>query len=296
MFFYYIMSSWFDLSSIVGLQRSIISDLSNNSAVINNLDVSLNALNNALSAANTNVLPTLTYQNDVNAILERENTRLDERKQAIDIAETGQRRMIELTNSATLKKQAINNMYVVVVVALLIYLGIKMLSNILPEIVADILTIILMSITIIILIKKYSDLSKRNNMDYNTIDFSVPVDVYGNSVASSSSTQSNLLDFRLNGCVKESCCSEGTTFNNKYSICVPNLPPFSASAPLGYASFKYFVASKSWLDPKQTCSTNEYSLDDLSCNAIKQGFANMGTSDSANPNGPNEFVDYNLYK
>jgi hypothetical protein len=110
------MSSWFDLSSIVGLQRSIISDLSGNSAVINNLDVSLNDLNNALSAANTNVLPTLTYQNDVNTILERENTRLGERKQAIDIAETGQRRMIDLTNSAILKKQAINNMYVVVVV------------------------------------------------------------------------------------------------------------------------------------------------------------------------------------
>ena len=204
--------------------------------------------------------------------------------------------MIDLTNSATLKKQAINHMYVVVVVALLIYLGIKMLSTILPEIVADILTIILMSITIIILIKKYSDLSKRNNMDYNTIDFSVPVDVYGNSVASSVSTPTNLLDFRLNGCIKESCCSEGTTFNNKSSICVPNLPPFNASPPSEYANFKYFIASKSWLDPK-TCS-NGYSSDDLSCNALKQGFANMGTSDSASakPNGPNEFVDYNLYK
>jgi hypothetical protein len=288
------MSSWFDLSSIVGLQRSIISDLSGNSAVINNLDVSLNDLNNALSAANTNVLPTLTYQNDVNTILERENTRLGERKQAIDIAETGQRRMIDLTNSAILKKQAINNMYVVVVVALLIYLGIKMLSSILPEIVGDILIILLVSITIIILAKKYSDLSKRNNMDYNTIDFSVPVNISGNTVASSSSTQSNLLDLRFNGCVKESCCSEGTTFNDKSSICVPNLPPFNASAPAGYANFKYFIASKSWLDPS-SCS-NGYSLDDLSCNALKQGFANMGTSDTAKPNGPNEFVDYNLYK
>lgn len=288
------MSSWFDLSSIVGLQRSIISDLSGNSAVINNLDVSLNNLSTALSTANTNVLPTLTYQNDVNTILERENTRLGERKQAIDIAETGQRRMIDLTNSATLKKQAINNMYVVVVVALLIYLGIKMLSSILPEIVADILTIILVSITIIILVKKYTDLSKRNNMDYNTIDFSVPLNISGNTVASSSSKQSNLLDLRFNGCVKESCCSEGTTFNDKSSICVPNLPPFSASAPSGYANFKYFIASKSWLDPS-SCS-NGYSIDDLSCNATKQGFANMGTSDSAKPNGPNEFVDYNLYK
>jgi hypothetical protein len=288
------MSSWFDLSSIVGLQRSIISDLSGNSAVINNLDVSLNDLNNALSAANTNVLPTLTYQNDVNTILERENTRLGERKQAIDIAETGQRRMIDLTNSAILKKQAINNMYVVVVVALLIYLGIKMLSSILPEIVGDILIILLVSITIIILITKYTDLSKRNNMDYNTIDFSVPADISGNTVASSVSTQRNMLNFNFNGCVKESCCSEGTTFNDKSSICVPNLPPFNASPPTGYANFKYFIASKSWLDPS-SCS-NGYSSDDLSCNALKQGFANMGTSDSAKPNGPNEFVDYNLYK
>jgi hypothetical protein len=151
-----------------------------------------------------------------------------------------------------------------------------------------------MLLLLLILAKKYSDLSKRNNMDYNTIDFSVPVNISGNTVASSSSTQSNLLDLRFNGCVKESCCSEGTTFNDKSSICVPNLPPFNASAPAGYANFKYFIASKSWLDPS-SCS-NGYSLDDLSCNALKQGFANMGTSDTAKPNGPNEFVDYNLYK
>ena len=285
--------SWFDLSSIVGLQRSIISDLSGNSAVINRLDVSLNNLSAALSTANTNVLPTLTYQNDVNTILERENTRLGERKQAIDIAEMGQKRMIDLTNSATLKKKAINNMYVVVVVALLIYLGIKMLSTILPEIVSDILTIILASITIIILITKYTDLSKRNNMNYHIIDFEEPSQT-GNTSAISSSTSSNLLDLRFNGCIKDACCSEGTTFNNKYSICVPNLPPVSASAATGYPKFKYFIASKSWLDPS-SCS-NGYSDDDLSCNATKQGFVTMGTSDTAKPNGPNEFVDYNLYK
>ena len=287
------MSSWFDLSSIVGLQRSIISDLSGNSAVINHLDVSLNDLNTKLSAANTNVLPTLTYQNDVNDILERENTRLGERKQAIDIAEMGQKRMIDLTNSATMKKQAINNMYVVIVIALLIYLGIKLLSNILPEFVTDILTIILVSITIILLTMKYTDLYRRNNMNYNIIDFEDPSQA-GNSSAVSSSTPSNMLNLRFNGCIKDACCSEGTTFNNKYSICVPNLPPVSASAATGYPKFKYFIASKSWLDPS-SCS-NGYSVDDLSCNATKQGFVTMGTSDTAKPNGPNEFVDYNLYK
>ena len=286
-------SSWFDLSSIVGLQRSIISDLSGNSAVINHLDLSLNNLNTALSAANTNVLPTLTYQNDVNDILERENTRLGERKQAIDIAEMGQKRMIDLTNSATMQKQAINNIYVIVVVALLIYLGIKMLSNILPEFVTDIMTIVLISITIIIIAKRYSDYNRRNKMNYNIIDFEDPSQT-GNSYAVSSSISSNMLDLRFNGCIKDACCSEGTIFNDKYSICVPNLPPVNGNALANsseYPNFKYFIASKSWLDPT-TCS-NGYSLDDLSCNATKQGFATMKT---ANHNGPNEFVDYNLYK
>ena len=57
-----------------------------------------------------------------------------------------------------------------------------------------------------------------------------------------------------------------------------------------------FFASGSWENPDK-CS-NGYSLTDLACTGnVVSGFTTINsTSDFAKPNGPNEFVDYNLYK
>ena len=289
----YRMGDWFNINSIVRLQKDLINDLSGNGSevsqrAINNINGNLAALDTAISA--TSVAPTLTYQNQVNTILERENSRLVERKQAIDAAEQGQKRMVELTNNTTLQNQAINQMYIVVAVALIIYLGIRLLSGFVPEVITDIMIIILVSATIIILVLMYSDYNRRNNMDYNMINLGEPKDMSGNGASSDSASSSNLLNLRFNGCVKESCCSEGTTFNEKYSICVPNLPPNDGTQNSG---FKYFFAEKSWLDP--TRCANGYSALDLSCNGnTVSAFTTI--SGSVGPNEPNEFADYNLYK
>ena len=289
------MSEWFNINSIVSLQRNLINDLSGNGSeasqrVINNINGNLASLNTAIST--TSVAPTLTYQNQVNTILERENSRLVERKQAIDAAEQGQKRMVDLTNNTTLQNQAINQMYIVVAVALIIYLGIRLLSGFVPEVITDIMIIILVSATIIILVLMFADYNRRNNMDYNMINLGEPKDMSGNGASSDSASSSNLLSLRFNGCVKESCCSEGTTFNEKYSICVPNLPPNDGNTQPGY---KYFFAEKAWYDPATKCSANGYSALDLSCNGnTVSAFTTI--SGSIGPNEPNEFADYNLYK
>ena len=289
------MSQWFDINSIVTLQKNLINDLSGNGSeasqrAINNINSNLASLNTVLG--NTSVAPTLTYQNQVNTILERENSRLVERKQAIDAAEQGQKRMVDLTNNTTLQNQAINQMYIVVAVALIIYLGIRLLSGFVPEVITDIMIIILVSATIIILVLMFADYNRRNNMDYNMINLGEPKDISGNGASSDSASSSNLLSLRFNGCVKESCCSEGTTFNEKYSICVPNLPPNDGNTQPG---FKYFFAEKAWVDPKLKCGANGYSALDLSCNGnTVSAFTTI--SGSVGPNEPNEFADYNLYK
>lgn len=292
----YRMGDWFNINSIVSLQKNLINDLSGNGTeasqrAINNINGNLASLDSAILA--TSVAPTLTYQNQVNTILERENSRLVERKQAIDAAEQGQKRMVDLTNNTTLQNQAINQMYIVVAVALIIYLGIRLLTGFVPEVITDIMIIILVSATIIILVMMFADYNRRNNMDYNMINLGEPKNMSGNTASSdSSSSSSNLLNLRFNGCVKESCCSEGTTFNEKYSICVPNFPPNDGRTPQGY---KYFFAEKAWLDPATKCGANGYSALDLSCNGNTiSAFTTI--SGSVGPNEPNEFADYNLYK
>ena len=287
------MSAWYNLNSIVDLQKGLIYDLSGSPDAylqINTIGANLTNLGNTVS--NSSVLPTLTYQNEVNSILDRENTRLAERKQAIDAAEMGQKRLVDLTTSQTLRNKAINNMYIVITIAILVYLGIQLLikTGVVSTFITDIMFIFLVTGTVITLVTMYYDYDRRNNMDYNIINLGDPKQMTGSSTDSSSAR--NLLDVRFSGCIKDACCAEGTTFNDKYSICVPNLPPNDGKTETG---FKYFIVSKSWENPSK-CA-NGYSLTDLSCNGnVVSGFTTMSTSDFAKPSGPNEFVDYNLYK
>ena len=290
------MSGWYNLNSVVDLQKGLIYDLSGSSSekallAVNNVGANLTKLGNTVSQSS--VLPTLTYQNEVNSILDRENTRLAERKQAIDAAEMGQKRLVDLTTSETLRNKAINMMYIVITIAILVYLGIQLLikNGVVSTFITDLMFIFLVAGTIITLVTMFYDYDRRNNMNYNIIDLGDPKQMTG-SLDSSSSSSKNLLDMRLGGCIKDACCIEGSTFNDKYSVCVPNLPPNDGKTETG---FKYFILSKSWENPSK-CA-NGYSLTDLSCNGnVVSGFTTMTTSDFAKPNGPNEFVDYNLYK
>lgn len=284
---------WFNINKIAELQKGMINDLSGNNQpeatrTINNIASNLAALDTTVSSSS--VLPTLTYQNDVNRILEREKNRLDEKKQIVDNAEMSQKRLIDLTTNATLRNKAINKIYVIITISLFIYLGIHLLSNFVPPFIADILVILLVSITIIMVVKMYSDYSGRNNMDYNIIDLGEPGQkTDASSAAAAAAASANLLESRFNGCVKEACCPKGTTFNEKYSICVPDFPPNDGKTTINY---KYFISSKSWEDPPANC---EYSFTELACK--KDAFTTIGiTSDKAKPNSPDEFINYNLYK
>ena len=284
---------WFNINKIAELQKGMINDLSGNNQpeatrTINNIASNLAALDTTVSSSS--VLPTLTYQNDVNRILEREKNRLDEKKQIVDNAEMSQKRLIDLTTNSTLRNKAINKIYVIITISLFIYLGIHLLSNFVPPFIADILVILLVSITIIMVVKMYSDYSGRNNMDYNIIDLGEPGQkTDASSAAAAAAASANLLESRFNGCVKEACCPKGTTFNEKYSICVPDFPPNDGKTTINY---KYFISSKSWEDPPANC---EYSFTELACK--KDAFTTIGiTSDKAKPNSPDEFINYNLYK
>jgi len=294
------MSGWFNINSIVNLQRNLINDISwssTSTTAINNIAGNLAVLNNSIS--NTNVDSTLTYQNDVNKILEREKNRLNERKQAIDEAEQSQKRIIDLTTSATLRNKALNQMYMLFAISLIIYLGIRLLSSFIPDFITTILTTILVAVTLIFLISMYYDYNRRNNMNYNMIDLGEPSSLGGGSNTSSEpKSGANLLSSRFGGCVKESCCPTGSTFNEKYSICIPDTPPFISNAPARYSNFKYFFDTKDWRDPSNCTAGKTYSFDELGCvDPAVSPFTTMSTTyDNIKPNGPTEVTDYYLYK
>ncbi len=290
------MSNFFDLTNVINLQKSLITNFGSTDPVFfNNLNAKVNALDSAVSASNASIIPTLTKQQEVGAVLTREEERLRDRKQAIDAAGDEQKRLVDLTRNATQRTRAINNMYIVAVVGLIIYLGIRFVTGILPEIVTDVLNVLVVSITILTILKMYADYTRRNNMDFDMINLGEPSEMVGKASGSSGSAGAGLIESRIGGgCEKDACCPEGTKYNEKYAICVPNEAPYSAVKSGLPGDWKYFMPDKAW-KLKSSCGGNPYSFDELGCKAPEQ-FTAMKTSDMAKANEPYEFADYNLYK
>ena len=273
---------------------------------INALNAPLTNLTTALSTQGSVLDTTLTKQSDVLAILQREEDRLKERKVAIDAANVGQKRMVDLTKNAAQRNRAINNMFITVVVALLLYLGIRLSWDMLPELAVDIMMVLLVSITVLRLIMLYNDYIRRDNMDYDTINLGEPAQMIGKtSTLNNGESAAGLIGSRIGGgCIEDACCPEGSKYNKKFSICVPINAPYDKVTDIeNGAKFKYFIADKSWKN-ESTCGAEKYSLADLACNAptpAKQPFTTISgsqstSSDKAKPNEPFEFSDYNLYK
>ena len=295
--------SVFDVPNIVDVQKNLILNFGSDDSLMNELALKADELNKAVLNSKTSILPTLTKQNDVQVVLDREEARLQERKQAIDTASVGQQRLVDLTRNATQRSRAINNIYIVGVVGLFIYLAIRLVSGFLPEMVTDVLTILVVSISILMMLKMYADLQRRNNMDFDMISLGEPSKMVGGSGSSASGSAgagAGLIESRIGGgCEKEACCPEGTKYNEKYAICVATEVPFSAvSAGKTKDDYAYFIKDKRWklISSETECTVlNKYSFDELACKA-PETFTATRTSDMAKPNEPFEFADYNLYK
>ena len=284
---------WYALTNFIDLQRNLVNDLSNNQsnqslAIINKIDASLNDLHKAVQDADKSIGPELTKQEQVKDILDREEQRLRDRQQAIDSADQQQKRMVELTGNAILRNKAVNQMYIVVVIALLLFVGVKLVAGFIPEIVADLLVIIIVSGAIVMVAYMYYDYVRRNNMNYHEINLGDPAEMVKRVPTDSSNR--NLLDLRLNGCVGQGCCAPGTTFNEKYSVCVPDASGNQA----------YFIGTDGTdgqMKNKDTECTNgnTYSATELACvPSTTQNFTTMSAS-SVKPFEPTEVVDYATY-
>jgi hypothetical protein len=181
----------------------------------------------------------------------------------------------------------------VIVIALLLFVGVKLVAGFIPEIVADLLVIIIVSGAIVMVAYMYYDYTRRNNMNYHEINLGDPAEM-GKRVPTDSSNR-NLLDLRLNGCVGQGCCAPGTTFNEKYSVCVPDAPePANSDDTQGY-----FIGTDGTSGQlrtiKDVCTSgNTYSATELAC--VPSTAETFTTMISVKPYEPTEVVDYATYK
>jgi hypothetical protein len=161
-------------------------------------------------------------------VLNTEVDRVNDRKTAIDNAEEERKRIIALTSSATERQRAYNTIYAVIVAMLLGVVIIKMLYRFefVPDFVLDILIAAVVSVGLIYSLLLYSDIIRRNNMDFSQIDFG---DVPTKSQAQLDKEFNDKIESgNLGGIASENdgkCNSAETIYNKMYGVCYPKTVP-----------------------------------------------------------------------
>ncbi len=328
-------SSWMDLKSAVDLQKSLLSAIKTNpndkdAEAVANINISLSSLSTNLDNASSAIGPTLTYQQEVKEILDKEDARLNSKKTAIDSAYAGQKRMVALTDSVTAKNKAYNYMLFIFVLILLVFVIIKHLYTIegIPHFILDILNVVLISLGLMYCIYLYIDIRRRYNMDFNQITLEEPVSKTPDQIqndAEKNAKAGNLYGLAkssnsASGCRGSACCPDGTTFNEKYNVCVPNVVPADKSTT-NIGNWKYFastgangVVSYDWRNATLSTTANPAGCDtrtpaEVTANAPANGLSNYdssilgckmtsafttmsGNSGEAKPFSATEFTEY----
>lgn len=302
------MSGIYDISSAVTLQRQLVNDISGNAIaspaaqdVIAGVATNLDAVANSFGAANNAIMPALTYQDQVLTILNRENTRLNARKVAVEAAYDGQRRMVTLNDSAVAKQKSYNYILMVVALTLVLYVGIRVLRSyqLVPDTLLDIIAIIVVSLGIIYCLVLFTDISHRSKMDFNQITLANPLEKSKAEKDTAGVTSGAQLLTPAAGNV----CAAGTEFNEKYQVCIPITVPYGTNISglngNNYSDFKIFAktttspVSFDWGNTKTKCTGGKtYDGNTLACSG--EGFTTL-TASLAVPYTPSEFDSYSKY-
>ena len=318
---------WIDLSGVINLQKNLLTHIGNtvtdqtanlDATMVANVNQSLSGLATNLDSASSAIGPTLTYQQEVKTILDRENNRLATRKSAIDSAYAGQKRMVALTDSVTAKNKAYNYMLFIVVLLLIFFVGVKFLYAVegVPHAILDITNVIVISLGLIYCVYLYIDIRRRYNMDFNQVTLVEPSKKTPAELARDQEknvNSGNLYAFlkssnSASGCQGSACCPNGTTFNEKYNVCVPNMVPFDTAGvtTANKDNWKYFATAGSggattynWRDITSATTATlagcggaaNYDSALLACKPVTSGFANMSSA-TAEPFSATEYSEY----
>jgi hypothetical protein len=160
-------------------------------------------------------------------LLNSEVARLNNRKVAIDEAEEERKRVLSFNTSATERQKAYNGIYLVIVVMLFVVVIIKMIYQfgLVPDAILDTLIAFVISAGLIYCLILYSDIIKRSNMDFSRLDLgTIPVKTETQkdseiAAGNLSAVQGQSADGK---CIGAACCTGDQTYNEVFSICVPN--------------------------------------------------------------------------
>jgi hypothetical protein len=226
---------YIDLSGMFNIQKNFI-----NYNVDPKSDPTINNINNNISSglnnyykdylqSNQTVNNTLEHQDEVLALVKKEQDRINAKKDEIDSLYTGKQRALVLNESYRLRYKQILKIILVIIITLVLFIIISFMSNsfpFIPPFVFEILSIFIVSTGIIIVYLMVISLLSRNNVYYNELNLPGP-GVVGNAVVLSQKKDKNISDLLASldtqMCIGSSCCDVGTHYDSGNGVCVPGL-------------------------------------------------------------------------
>ena len=153
-------------------------------------------------------------------IAEKQLNKEKERLKILNAEKYNKLRMVEINTYYSKKYEALGSITIIVISFFLIAFVINYLTSIgiIPASLADTVNPILIGIGLFILLMAYFDILKRSKFNFDEYSFMKPDD-------SSSSGDSEIgiwPEPDLGSCVGETCCSEGTTYDEQSDTCVVN--------------------------------------------------------------------------
>lgn len=294
----------FDLSGLLHIQKTLVTNLSgntNSASTLTDIGNKLNDINSAYDKSISNTQGLLSQQNTLNSILDTENTRLINKKKVVDEEVTGRRRIVDLNESYRKKQAQYVYIIIILIFALLLYImivKIKTFIPVVPDSVIDLLTFFLGALTCLYLYVLIKDIYSRDNMNYDQLNLPAPSIATDEETLKKQRAAAAAGDLigsvaNPNTCVGESCCVDGVTvYEPGIGKCIKKCPV------LGEASNKKLYDTSNNSCVVSPLNTSTYKLcgnviipKTQTCFIEKAGFTTL-ESNITKPYEPSQYVNY----
>ena len=228
--------SGINFAGLLNLQRDHLLDLGSSTSLdnteaggyISNIAGELDNIKQSYQEQDLTTRDIVTHQNDVVGLVNNETERLNAKKDNIDLAIEGQKRMITLNDSYRMRYRYYLYIVITILITTVLYVIIKFLSNYLtfiPGAVYDLLLIIIFFTAIYIIYVTYLDISRRDTMNFNKLSFNRPKESDAKSDATLTNKGSDDIESKAQSvevCKGESCCDniEGVEYDASIGKCI----------------------------------------------------------------------------
>jgi hypothetical protein len=203
-------------------QQKIVEKMNQLSNMRINLYKILSGVNNYFKNALSTSVGSLQQQVVAIEIVENELNKAKKRLEILEEEKNNKIRLVEINTYYGDKYAEHSQMMKIIIFTLIpvIILGFLNNKGILPNMIYNILLVIISVIGAYFFWKRFASIITRDNMNYQEYDWYF--DANSAPTGSSSSSDPWLSNSNLGTCIGDSCCSEGLTYDASMNQCVPS--------------------------------------------------------------------------